>query len=172
MCNGRSAVLTALLWKRVRPRFTFPWAGCMTPTGCGSMPGKEPSSSTLPDAAGGLYAVKAVHDALVSNCSGGRDSAHRGLALDHSSRHRSRRRAGLGAVRRYRLALSEMERSSCRTPNQYPGQRNLPARSQGRRSSAPAPSGTGRGMFSRRSILRTLLVSKVPHLLGRASLWR
>jgi eukaryotic-like serine/threonine-protein kinase len=38
----------------------------------------------LSDAAGGLYAVKAVHDALISNCNAARDSAHRGLALDHS----------------------------------------------------------------------------------------
>ena len=38
----------------------------------------------LPDAAGGLYAVKALHDALVSNCAGARDAARRGLALDHS----------------------------------------------------------------------------------------
>jgi hypothetical protein len=39
----------------------------------------------LPDAAGGLYSVKAVHDALVSNCSAARESAHHGLALDKST---------------------------------------------------------------------------------------
>jgi len=38
----------------------------------------------LSDAAGGLYAIKAVHDALTSNCAGARDAARRGLALDHS----------------------------------------------------------------------------------------
>jgi serine/threonine protein kinase/Flp pilus assembly protein TadD len=38
----------------------------------------------LPDAAGGLYSVKALHDALVSNCTAARDAARRGLALDHS----------------------------------------------------------------------------------------
>ena len=36
------------------------------------------------DAAGTFYSLKAVHDALASNCSGARDSARRGLALDHS----------------------------------------------------------------------------------------
>jgi tetratricopeptide (TPR) repeat protein len=39
----------------------------------------------LPDAAGGIHAVEAVHNALVSNCSAARDSARRGLALDHSA---------------------------------------------------------------------------------------
>jgi len=38
----------------------------------------------LPDAAGSMYSVKAVHDALVSNCSAAREAAHRALALDHS----------------------------------------------------------------------------------------
>jgi serine/threonine protein kinase len=37
------------------------------------------------DSAGGLYAVKALHDALVSNCGAARDAAHKGLALDHSN---------------------------------------------------------------------------------------
>jgi serine/threonine protein kinase len=37
------------------------------------------------DSAGGLYSVKAVHDALVSNCAAARDGAHKALALDHSS---------------------------------------------------------------------------------------
>jgi tetratricopeptide (TPR) repeat protein len=39
----------------------------------------------LPDAAAGIYALRAVHDALVRNCAGARDAAHRGLALDHSA---------------------------------------------------------------------------------------
>jgi serine/threonine protein kinase/Flp pilus assembly protein TadD len=39
----------------------------------------------LPDSAGVAYGLKAVHDALVSNCSGARDAAHRGLALDRSA---------------------------------------------------------------------------------------
>jgi serine/threonine protein kinase/Flp pilus assembly protein TadD len=36
------------------------------------------------DAAGGLYAVKAAHDAVMSNCSAARETAHRALALDKS----------------------------------------------------------------------------------------
>jgi len=39
----------------------------------------------LPDSAGSIYAVRALHDALVSNCAGAREAAHRGLALDHST---------------------------------------------------------------------------------------
>ena len=38
----------------------------------------------IPDAAGSLYAVKAVHDALVSNCAPAREAAQKGLSLDHS----------------------------------------------------------------------------------------
>ena len=46
--------------------------------------GQRAEQQHLPDAAGGIYGVKAVHDALVSNCAGARDSAHKGLAIDHS----------------------------------------------------------------------------------------
>ena len=38
----------------------------------------------LPDAAGGFLAIKALHDALTSNCTTARDAARKGLALDHS----------------------------------------------------------------------------------------
>ncbi|MBV9623029.1 MAG: protein kinase [Acidobacteria bacterium] len=38
----------------------------------------------LPDAAAGIYALKAVHDALVSNCTAARDGARRAVALDQS----------------------------------------------------------------------------------------
>jgi serine/threonine protein kinase/Flp pilus assembly protein TadD len=38
----------------------------------------------FPDSAGTFYSLKAVHDSLASRCSAARDSAHRGLALDHS----------------------------------------------------------------------------------------
>ncbi|HEY6767129.1 MAG TPA: tetratricopeptide repeat protein, partial [Candidatus Sulfotelmatobacter sp.] len=46
--------------------------------------GQKAEQQHLPDAAGGLYAVKALHDALVSNCNAARDAAHRGLMLDQS----------------------------------------------------------------------------------------
>ena len=39
----------------------------------------------LTDAAGGIYATRAIHDALASNCSSARDTAHRALALDRSA---------------------------------------------------------------------------------------
>jgi serine/threonine protein kinase/Flp pilus assembly protein TadD len=38
----------------------------------------------IPDTAGLMYSVKAAHDALVSNCAGAREAAHKGLSLDHS----------------------------------------------------------------------------------------
>jgi serine/threonine protein kinase/Flp pilus assembly protein TadD len=45
---------------------------------------KRAEQQHIPDTAGLLYAVKAVHDALVGNCADARDAAHKGLALDHS----------------------------------------------------------------------------------------
>jgi len=45
---------------------------------------KRAEQQHIPDTAGSYYAVKAVHDALVSNCNAARDAAHKGLALDHS----------------------------------------------------------------------------------------
>jgi eukaryotic-like serine/threonine-protein kinase len=38
----------------------------------------------LPDTAGGLFAMMALNNALASDCATARESAHRGLALDHS----------------------------------------------------------------------------------------
>jgi serine/threonine protein kinase/Flp pilus assembly protein TadD len=38
----------------------------------------------LPDSAGSMYALKAVHDSLISNCAAAREAGHRALALDHS----------------------------------------------------------------------------------------
>jgi hypothetical protein len=46
--------------------------------------GKRAEWQHIPDSAGSLYSVKAVHDALVSNCGAARDAAHKALALDHS----------------------------------------------------------------------------------------
>jgi eukaryotic-like serine/threonine-protein kinase len=46
--------------------------------------GQRAEQQHFADAAGGLYAVKALHDALISNCSAARETAHRALALDKS----------------------------------------------------------------------------------------
>jgi eukaryotic-like serine/threonine-protein kinase len=45
---------------------------------------KRAEQQHLSDSAGGIYAIKAVHDALVSNCTAARDAAHQGMALDQS----------------------------------------------------------------------------------------
>ncbi len=64
--------------------------------------GQRAEQQHLPDAAGGIYAVKALHDALVSNCSAAREFANRGLALDHSVATVPDAVAGFGAMRRHR----------------------------------------------------------------------
>ncbi|MGO9085772.1 MAG: protein kinase domain-containing protein [Candidatus Sulfotelmatobacter sp.] len=71
----------------------------------------------LPDSAGGFYAVKAVHDALASNCSAAREAAHRGLALDHSMATVPDAALGLALCGEAAPALKEMERLAAAEPS-------------------------------------------------------
>ena len=70
----------------------------------------------LPDAAGGIYAVKALHDALVSNCSAARDSARHGLALDHSAATVPDAALALALCGETGPALAEMQRLAAEVP--------------------------------------------------------
>jgi len=79
--------------------------------------GQRAEQQHLPDAAGGIYAVKAVHDALVSNCSAARDSAHRGLAVDHSAATVPDAALALALCGETGPALKEMERLAAQAPN-------------------------------------------------------
>ncbi len=71
----------------------------------------------LPDAAGGLYSVKAVHDALVSNCSAARDSAHHGLTLDRSTATVPDSALALALCGDTGPALAEIQRLAAEVPN-------------------------------------------------------
>jgi Flp pilus assembly protein TadD len=64
----------------------------------------------LPDSAGSMYALKAVHDSLISNCATARDAAHRALALDHSIATVPDATLALAFCGETALALQEAER--------------------------------------------------------------
>ena len=125
--SGRPDWDKQVQWAAVRPEgFTveagaatiyFSWAECMTPTGCGSMRRKERNSNTCPMPRADIYSVKAVHDALVSNCSAARDSAHQGLALDHSTATVPDAALALALCGETGPALAEIERLASEAPN-------------------------------------------------------
>jgi serine/threonine protein kinase/Flp pilus assembly protein TadD len=130
--------------------------------------GQRAEQQHLPDAAGGIYAVKAVHDALVSNCSAARDSAHRGLALDQSAATVPDAAFALALCGETGPALKEMERLAAEAPNNtLANEIYLPEVKAAAALLQHHPEQVA-GLLS--PAAPYLLVTKVPHLLGRASL--
>jgi tetratricopeptide (TPR) repeat protein len=122
----------------------------------------------LPDAAGGLYAIQALHDALVSNCSAARESAHRGLALDHSIATVPDAALALALCGEEGVALKEAERVATEAPtNTLANDIYLPEVKAAVALSAHHPDQVA-GLLT--SAVPYVLVTKIPHLLGRASL--
>ena len=70
----------------------------------------------LADSAGGIYSLKAIRDALASNCAGARDAAHRGLALDHSTATVPDATLALALCGESGPALQEIERLAAAEP--------------------------------------------------------
>jgi serine/threonine protein kinase len=122
----------------------------------------------LSDAAGGLYALKAVHDALLSNCSAARDAAHRGLALDHSTATVPDAALALALCGDTGPALKEVERLAAAEPTNtlvndiYLPEVKATAALLQRHPEQVAPLLGSAAPY--------LLVAKAPQLLGRASL--
>jgi eukaryotic-like serine/threonine-protein kinase len=122
----------------------------------------------LPDTAGGLYALKATHDALVSNCSGARDASRHGLALDHSAATIPDVALALALCGDTGPALKEIERLAAEGPaNTLVNEIYLPE--------VKAAVALVQHHPEQVAALLTpaapyLLVTKVPHLQGRASL--
>jgi len=121
----------------------------------------------FPDAAGGLYAVKALHDALVSNCSTARETAHRGLALDRSIA--TAPDAALALVLcGETAALKEMERLAAEEPtNTLLNEIYLP---EVKAAAALVQHHPEQVSALLNSAAPYALVSKAPQLLGRASM--
>jgi len=70
----------------------------------------------LTDSAGGLYAIKALDDALVSNCNAARDAAHKGLAVDHSIATVPNATLALALCGAGDLSLTEVQRVATEAP--------------------------------------------------------
>jgi serine/threonine protein kinase/Flp pilus assembly protein TadD len=122
----------------------------------------------LPDVAGGLYAIKAVHDALVSNCSSARDAAHRGMSLDHSMATVPDASLALALCGEEVAALKEAERLANESPsNTLANDIYLPQVKAAAVLAAHHPEQVA-GLLTPTGPY--LLVSKASHLLGRASL--
>jgi serine/threonine protein kinase len=129
---------------------------------------KRAEEQHLPDAAGGNYAMKAIHDALTSNCSGAREAAHRGLALDHSTATVPDASLALALCGEAAAAQKEAERLVRENPTNtlanevfYPQVKAAIALSQHH------PQEVAELL---NSVSPYLLVSKTPQLLGTASL--
>jgi eukaryotic-like serine/threonine-protein kinase len=122
----------------------------------------------LPDAAGALYAVKAVHDALVSDCTAARETAHKGLALDQSIATLPDADLALALCGESAPALKEIERATADAPtNTLYNDIFLPEVKAAAALTQHHPDQVA-GLLSPASAY--MLVSKGPHLLGAASL--
>ncbi|MGA9801473.1 MAG: protein kinase [Terriglobales bacterium] len=130
--------------------------------------GQRTEQQHLPDAAGGLYSVKAVHDALVSNCSAAREFANRGLALDHSVATVPDAALALALCGDAGPALKEMQRLATEVPNNtLANEIYLPEVKAAAALLQHHPEQVAQLLSPAAPYL---LVSKVPHLAGRASL--
>jgi hypothetical protein len=130
--------------------------------------GQRAEQQHLPDAAGGIYAVKALHDALVSNCSAARDFANRGLAIDRSVATVPDASLALALCGDTGPALKEMGRLAAAAPNNtLANEIYLP---EVKAAAALLQHHPEQVTALLSPAAPYLLVSKVPHLAGRASL--
>jgi len=74
------------------------------------------SQQHLTDSAGTYYSLEAVHQALASDCSGAREAAHRGLAVDHSEATVPDAALALALCGESGPALQEMQRLAAAQP--------------------------------------------------------
>ena len=81
------------------------------------MAAKRAAAQHLNDSAGGIYALKAMEDAMVGNCAGGRDAAHKGIALDHSIATVPDAALALGLCGDAGPALKEIEQAAAVAPS-------------------------------------------------------
>jgi eukaryotic-like serine/threonine-protein kinase len=129
---------------------------------------KRAEQEHLADAAGGVYAVKALHDALVSNCGGAREAAQRGLALDHSIATVPDATLALALCGETGPALKEIEHAASEAPtNTLYNEIYLP---EVRAAAALAQHKPDQVAGLLTSASPYLLASKAAQLLGQASL--
>ena len=129
---------------------------------------KRAEQQHFSDSAGGLYAVKALHDALVSNCGAARDAAHKGLGLDHSIATIPDAVLALALCGESGPALKEAERAAAEAPNNTLYSEIYVPEVKAAIALAQHHPEQVAGLLT--SVSPYLLVSKAPHLLGLASL--
>jgi len=130
---------------------------------------KRAEQQHFADSAGGFYAVKALHDALVSDCNGARDAAHKGLALDTSIATVPDATLALALCGEAPSALKEAERAAAESPTNtllnevyLPEVKAAAAMAQHHPEQVPGLLASVNPSY--------FLVSKIPHLSGGASL--
>ena len=122
----------------------------------------------LPDAAAGLYALEAIHDALASNCAAARAAAQKALSLDRSVGTVPDAALAQALCGETGAALQEAERLSASSPtNTLVNEIYLPEVKGAIALSEHHPQEVASTLSSTAPYL---LVSKAPQLLGRASL--
>ncbi len=121
----------------------------------------------LPDAAGTFYGLKAMHEAFSDRCAAVRDSAHRGLAVDHSDATVPDVTLALGFCGDA-TAVQEMERLATAEPtNTLVNEVYLPQVKAAVALTQHQPQKVSELLTSAAPYL---LASKAPELLGEASL--
>jgi eukaryotic-like serine/threonine-protein kinase len=122
----------------------------------------------LPDSAGGIYATKAIHDVLVSNCKGALQSAHAGLALDHSMATVPDAALALAMCGEGATAEKEVERAAAESPTNTLYADVYVPEVKGAIALAEHHPDQVAGLLA--PAAPYVLASKIPHLLGPASL--
>jgi eukaryotic-like serine/threonine-protein kinase len=122
----------------------------------------------LPDAAGGIYSVKALHDAFASNCVTAREAAHKGLTLDHSMATVPDAAFALALCGESAVGLKEMEREAAAEPtNTLVNQIYLPQVKAAAALTEHHPEQVA-GLLN--PAIAYVLASKAPQVLGPSSL--
>jgi tetratricopeptide (TPR) repeat protein/predicted Ser/Thr protein kinase len=124
----------------------------------------------LSDTAGGFYALMALNDSTAANCSVGRESAHRALALDHSVATVPDAALALALCGETPAAAQEMQRLAASSPtNTLVNEIYLPEIKAATALTAHNPEAAADPLASAGPYL---MVSRAPLLLGQASLDR
>ncbi len=129
---------------------------------------KRAEQQHIPDAAGSLYSVKAVHDALVSNCGAAKDAAHKALSLDHSIATVPDAALALTLCGDAATGVKEVEKASADAPNNTIYAEIVVPEVKAAAALVQHHPEQVAGLTS--SASQYLLVSKLPHLLGQTSL--
>jgi len=129
---------------------------------------KRAEQQHIPDAAGSLYSVKAVHDALVSNCGAAKNAAYKGLALDHSIATVPDATLALALCGDTGPALKELERAAAEAPTNTLYTDIVVPEVKAAAALVQHHAEQVAGLLS--PVSPYVLVSKAPQLSGRASL--